>query len=183
MAQCNERCSQVAIEALRIYNGARLRQRIERTLALSDFRPTPVDYPLTYVSARSDGEAVITAQSVQTYGTATQSRVSIAYEFPVTVTYVDARGQSGTARGTIADGVDLLLTLPTNRPYYFAVDVDFRSLLGEIEGTSAQIRGCLLTTVKVLTKCDLIIDACCLRYPSGRTTDDDVCRVLFGTQT
>lgn len=172
---CN--CNRIAVQVLQIFDGARVEQHIDRTLALTNFVPATVVPPLTYTSASFSGIATITSQTITRLNDG-RYRINLIYSFPVTVNYVNANGVRGTAQSTITDGVDIILHLP-GRPYYIEVEADFRSRIGEIDGSIAEIRGCLLTIVKVLVRRDVIIEACDVTYPIATETQDVVCRELF----
>ena len=176
---CRRRCRRVAIRVTRIFDAARVERRINRSVQLSDFSPQPVNAPLTYVSSSLRGNATIMSQTVSPLAGSTKSRVSIDFSFPITVRYTDADGREGTAASVISDNVDLFLTLPVT-DYIFDVDIVFASRIGNINGTEATLRGCLLIIVKVLTECDIAVPVCDFEYPDASLTEDLTCNALFG---
>ena len=178
MSCCNDR-RKIAIRVTRIFDGARRRRRREITLALSDFQPPAPEPPLTYISADFSGAARIPSQSVMAIEGSTRSRISVGFEFPVLVRFVAADGTQGWARSSVTDSIDLMLTLPTC-PYTIETEVAFASRIGTIDGSSADIIGCTLTIVKILTECDVAVPVCCFSYPDAELTEDIACNALFG---
>ncbi len=174
---CN--CNRIAARINRIYDGAKLEEHIDRTLILSDFMPSAVVQPLTYVNSSYGGNATITSQAITQLSDG-RYRVALTYDFPVIVNYTNANGVRGTARSAIANGADILLRLP-NASYFFEVETQFLSRIGEITEAAAEVRGCLLTIIKVIMPTDVVLQACDVMYPNANETDSLVCRALFDT--
>lgn len=169
----------VALRVTRIFNGARIEQTISRTLTLTDFTPPAPTPPLTYINGGFTGEATVNAVSVTAVEGSRRNRVTIDYSIPVTINYTDAGGNFGRASAELSDTADLLLVMPTC-PYSIEVETVFSSRIGRIEGDTAIITGCLLTIIRVLVKCDLVIcDPCGVTYPLATLTEDEACPGFF----
>ena len=175
----NNCCRRVAIRADRIFNGARRERTITRTLALGNFNPPNPAPPLTYVNGGFTGEATVTAVAVTPVAGSTKNRLTVDYSIPVTINYTDAGGNFGRASAVLDDTVDLLLTIPTC-PYRVEVETVFASRIGTIDGNTAVITGCLLTIVRIIVKCDLIVSGVCgVTYPLATLTEESACAGLF----
>lgn len=174
-------CSQMLVQLNRVYNGARIRTPIvDQVLLLSDFS-SGYTLPLTYISAEGEGTATIVTQSVTPLPDG-RRRIVITYNVPVTVVMRDATNLIVTASSFITRTLDVLMTLPS-RPYTFEVAYAFSSRIGTInDDLTATVTGCLLTVLKVLVKCEVIIKPCgCITYPDAVLTEDVDCQAVFNT--
>lgn len=174
-------CSLLLVQVNRVFNGARLTDSIENeTFTLFNFS-SGFTLPLTYIRSEGEGNAIIQTQTVTLLGDG-RSRVAITYLCPVTVFMRDANNLLVTASITIPRSLDIILRLPT-RPFTFEVAYAFLSRIGTVNGDeSVTITGCLLTVVKVLVKCEVLIKPCgCVTFPDAVLTEDLTCQAVFNT--
>ena len=144
----------------------------------SNFVPSAYTPPLTYISARGNGEAVITSLSVSSVDGSGRSRVRLAFSYDVSITYEDAAGVRGTAAARINDEADILITLPDD-PYTLSASVEFASVIGTLPLPQAEMTACRRLNVRVLIPCDVLIcTAGCAPLPGAELTEDSVCREL-----
>lgn len=172
-------CRQIAVRVDRIYNGARREQTVTRTLSLDNLIPPNPAPPLTYLNGGYTGEATVTALSASPIVGSSRNRLTVDYCIPVTIDYTDAGGNFGRASAVLCDTVDLILTMPAC-PYTVEVETVFQSRIGTISGNVAEITGCMLTIIRVMVKCDIIIDnPRYVTYPLATLTEDEACAGLF----
>ncbi len=175
---CRNDCCKIAVRVQRIYNGATLLTRGTFSSEPSNFVPSAYTPPLTYISARGNGEAVITSLSVSSVDGSGRSRVRLAFSYDVSITYEDAAGVRGTAAARINDEADILITLPDD-PYTLSASVEFASVIGTLPLPQAEMTACRRLNVRVLIPCDVLIcTAGCAPLPGAELTEDSVCREL-----
>lgn len=174
----NNCCRRMAVRVNRIFNGARRERTITRTLPIDGFTPENPILPLTYMNAGYTGDATIESIAVSAVAGSRKCRLTVDYSIPVVINYSDAGGNFGRASGRLQDRVDLILTMPTC-PYTVEVETVYASRIGTITDGFAEITGCLITIVRVLVKCDLVISGTGVTYPIARLTDDNACADLF----
>ena len=172
---CNER---MLVQVNRVFNGGRLRMPVQESVTLSGFSPAVFTPPLIYISAAGEGTAAILTQNVTLLNDG-RSRIVITYSVPITVTMRDAANVIVTANATLTRSLDVIMRLP-DRPYTFEVAYAFSSNIGEVTGETAEITGCLLSVLKVLVKCEIIIRPCgCITYPDADLTEEETCMGVF----
>lgn len=174
----SDNCGRIAVRVQRIFNGATLLTRGVFSSELSGFSPAVYTAPLTYVSAVGTGDAEITAFTVTPVAGSSRSRLTLAFSYDVTVSYIDAAGAAGKATARISDAADLLVTVP-DRPYTVSASVDFASAIGTITLPRADITACRRLNVKLLVPCDILICAAGdVKLPEADAVEDAVCRRL-----
>ena len=173
-------CSKMLIQVNRVFNGARIETHTTENISLSDFSPALYTPPLTYISTLGEGVATVLSQTVSPLNDGRQ-RVRITYSVPLTVTMRDAANITVTAQSAAQKSLDVILVLPT-KPYTFEVAVAYMSRIGDVhnDNVTATITGCLLTILKVLIKCEIIICPCgCATYPDAVLTEEVSCNAVF----
>ena len=104
----------VCIQAEKIFDACIKQTQLDGyTLTLTDLSPESPTYPLTFVSARSTAsEATVTNLNIERQADKRCARVQATVSVPVEVLYTDANGVDGSATGTVAIPVDVLLSVP-----------------------------------------------------------------------
>ncbi len=104
----------VCIQAEKIFDACIKQTQMESySLTLTDLDPATPTYPLTFVSARSlTSDATVTGLNIERQADRPCARVQATVTIPVEVLYTDAAGVEGSATGSVAMPVDVLLYVP-----------------------------------------------------------------------
>ncbi len=113
----------VCIQAEKIFDAAIKQSQMETySLTLTDLTPADPTYPLTFVSARStSAEATVTGLNIERQADRPCARVQATVTIPVEVLYTDAAGVEGSATGSVAMPIDVLLYVPAPSIMPFSV--------------------------------------------------------------
>ncbi len=111
----NGLAEKVCIQAEKIFDACIKQSQMESfSLTLTDLTPENPTYPLTFVSARSlAAEATVSNLNIERQADRPCARVQATVTVPVEVLYTDAAGVDGSATGSVAMPVDVLLYVPS----------------------------------------------------------------------
>ncbi len=110
----NGLAEKVCIQAEKIFDACIKQGQMENyALTLTDLTPANPTYPLTFVSARSlSAEATVSGLTIERQADRPCARVQGTVTIPVEVLYTDAAGVDGSATGSVAMPIDVLLYVP-----------------------------------------------------------------------
>ena len=152
----------VCINVRKVYDGCitRFQDRI-LTLALTDLQGTA---PYTYVEARSNGASVISKTVITPLGN-NRNRI----QMDVTQTSVTLQR-------------DIILDLPNDSLSAYSLEAftNIVSTIGEISGSTATIRCCIVQITRVIVNVDILVPSygyC--EYPPCSEYSDEICEGLF----
>ncbi len=178
----NGLCERVCIEVNKVFDGCITRfADITYTATLTGFTEGTVA-PFTFVSARSDGDSVI-SNFIATPVDNRRSRIEMDVTFPITVAYTDANGRAGTATSTITVHRDILLRLPSDSvvPYSVKAITNLASTIGSFTSdTEVNFRACIIQIIKVIVTVDILVPSYgYAEYPSCVEYEGEVCEGLL----
>lgn len=159
---CNGPCEKILIEAVRVFDACLLRdENVNYVLTLEDFTPADPTTPLTFVSATNNGEVTVNSSTIDsTDCRGNFARVTVSLSIPVTVTYTDAAGVTGTATGTVSVTKCAILNVPQGglNPVEIRANANFLSAIGSFTGdTTVSLTACLQTVIKVVGEVDILL--------------------------
>lgn len=178
-------CEKILIEVPRVFDACLLRdENINYVLNLTNFTPANPTYPLTFVSATNNGASTITSTTYDnTDCRGNFSRVTVGITVPVTVSYTDSAGVSGTATGTINITKCAILVVPQDGlvGVSTSVQVNFFSSIGSFTGeTTVSITGCMQVIIKIVATVDVLVPSYgypCI--PMCNECSPSSCNVIF----
>ncbi len=176
----------VCIQAEKIFDAAIKQTQMESyALTLTDLTPENPTYPLTFVSARSiSAEATVTNLNVERQADRPCARVQATVTIPVEVLYTDAAGVDGSATGTVAMPIDVLLYVPS--PSIMPYTVRAVASVAAPEGTydtatqGFTVRLCSTVIIKISMPVEILVPSygyCVI--PPAQEYSQEVCAGFF----
>ncbi|MDR0855643.1 MAG: hypothetical protein LBN25_04655 [Christensenellaceae bacterium] len=170
----------VCIQAERVFDAC-ISQIANENLTLTGLNfPEP---PKTFVSAEVSGPAEVSDVVVTPQPCSACSRVQYTITVPVTVTALDADGNTETATTYVTINRDILLKVPKDAviPTNIDATVYFKAVSGSIlSDTSVQVVCCYTLITKVTAKVDIIVPAYgYAALPACTPYSEDVCSGVF----
>lgn len=169
----------VCINVRKVYDGCitRFQDRV-LTLALMDLQGTA---PYTYVEARSNGASVISNTVITPLGN-NRNRIQMDVTTPLAITYTDATGASYVSQTSVTLQRDIILDLPNDSLSAYSLEAftNIVSTIGEISGSTATIRCCIVQITRVIVNVDILVPSygyC--EYPPCSEYSDEICEGLF----
>lgn len=157
-------CEKILIETTKVFDAC-VCSTTETGIILpvTDFTPADPALPLTYVSAENTTNTVPTISDLVIDRLDTcpnYANVSFTISIPVTVTYRDANGATGTGNSTITVQKSALLFVP--QPAITPVNVTamatFSSRIGSFTSPNVfTVTGCIQIIVKVTSVVDVLV--------------------------
>ena len=182
-------CERVCIDVKRIYDGCVFRDPSDNfEISLSDFTPGGTVPPYTFTQVRSNGEPVALGGLTVSAGTDERMRVTYTATIPVTVAFTDSAGVSGTAKGAVSIGRDVLLKIPDD-PFVPYVIEAAANLLGNIgsftQNDAVRVTACVVLVTRVVVRDEILVPSygkC--EYPQCREfSEAGICPGLNGVPT
>ncbi len=176
----------VCIQAEKIFD-AGIKQTQMETYSLTLTDPTPADptYPLTFVSARSiTAEATVSNLNIERQADRPCARVQATVTIPVEVLYTDAAGVEGSATGSVAMPVDVLLYVPAPSimPYTVRAVASVAAPEGTFDTTTNgfTVRLCSTIIIKISMPVEILVPSygyCVI--PPAQEYSQEVCAGFF----
>lgn len=178
-------CERVCIQVKKVFDACLNQITLSNLEVLAtDFDPPAPVEPLTYVSAVSNGPAVISNLSVIRLDDQPNfARVSCSITMPIKINYIDANSVPGTATSTITLNEDVLLYVPQTSviPYSVEVFANGISNIGSYIGNDVfQITICIYVILKIVAEVDLLVPSygyCPI--PPCTPFDESECNAFF----
>lgn len=137
-------------------------QGVNVTVDPNTYNPENPTFPLTFVGCASTGEQATTSNLTITRfdDRPNFARVSVDVNIPITITYTDAGGVTGTASGTLTVSEDVVMSIPQASIIPFTVEA-FGSAIcsdGEFVGNNVfRISACVTVILRVVAEVQLLI--------------------------
>ncbi len=184
----NGLCERICIQVKKVFDACMMQAQLENySLTLTDFNPANPTTPLTFVSGNSLGSSATVSDLIITRfdDRPNFARVQANINIPVTITYTDALGIPGSAKGTITVHQDVILYVP--QPSLTPIDVvAFGSAVipnGTYDTTTGgfTINACVTIVLKVVADVDVLVPSYgyCPMPPCTPFNNDDVCPGVF----
>ncbi len=182
----NGLAEKVCIQAEKIFDACIKQTQMESyALTLTDLTPANPTYPLTFVSARSlTAEATVTGLNVERQADRPCARVQAIVTIPVEVLYTDAAGVEGSATGSVAMPIDVLLYVPS--PSIMPFTVRAVASVAAPEGTfdpatnGFTVRLCSTVIIKISMPVEILVPSygyCVI--PPAQEYSQEVCAGFF----
>jgi len=179
-------CEKVAIEAKKVFDACMKQiQETNVVVTVTDYVPANPALPLTFVSATcSSGTVPITNLSINRFeDRPCFARVTGEVNLPITITYTDANGVSGTATANITVDEDVVLYVPQPSVVPFTVEA-FATCMG-VDGdytgeNEFTLDACITLILKVVCPVDILVPSYgYAKIPPCQEFTQDVCTGFF----
>lgn len=181
----NGLCEKACIQVDKVLDAAmRQIQETNVQVTVTNQNPANPTTPLTFVSAVTNGDTVITNLTIDRLDDKPNfARVSFDAVVPILVTYTDANGITGTGESTITIPNDIVLFIPQPSivPYRVEVFGAMSSPMGTyVGGTTFSISACVTLITRVLAKTEILVPSYgyCTPPPAQEFTQD-ICSGVF----
>lgn len=180
----NGLCEKVCIQAEKIFDAGIIQTRLENySVALTD-PPDTSTYPLTFISARSTGAAVVSNVTVDRQNESCNARVQATVTIPMEIVYVDNNGKDGKATGEVTLTEDVIMYVPPASVMPFSVTAVASCVSPEgtfnAETNSFVISACITCILKVSMQVELLVPSygyCAI--PPAQEYSHEVCTGFF----
>ena len=178
-------CEKACIQVDKVLDAA-MRQIQESNVQVTLTNQTPANpvTPLTFVSAVTDGDTVISNLVVERLTDKPNfARVSYDAIVPILVTYTDANGVTGTGTSSITIPNDIILFIPQPSivPYRIEVFGVTSSPIGTyVSGSTFSISACVTLITRVLVRSEICVPSygyC--NPPPAQEFSQEVCSGVF----
>ncbi len=155
-------CEKACIQVDKVLDaGMRQIQETNVQVTLTNQNPASPTTPLTFVSAVTNGDTVISNLNVERLTDKPNfARVSFDATVPIIVTYTDANGVTGTGTSTITIPNDVIMFIPQPSivPYRIEVFGAMSSPMGVyVSGSTFSISACVTLITRVLVKSEILV--------------------------
>lgn len=179
-------CEKVAIEAKKVFDAC-MKQIQENNVVVTatDFTPADPAQPLTFVSAMcTSGTVPISNLTINRFeDRPCFARVTGEVNIPITITYTDANGVTGTATANITVDEDVVLYVPQPSVVPFTVEA-FATCMG-VDGdytgnNEFTLDACITLILKVVCPVDILVPSYgYAKIPPCQEFTQDVCSGFF----
>ncbi len=181
----NGLCEKVCIQAEKIFDAGIIQTRLENyTAAVESFVPANPTYPLTFVSARSVGNAVVSNVNVERQAEGCCARVQATVTVPIEIVYTDANGAEGVATSAVVLNEDVLMYVPpvSVMPFTVTSVASCVSPEGSFDPASGTftLSACITCILKVAMQVELLVPSygyCAI--PPAQEYSQEVCTGFF----
>ncbi len=179
-------CEKTCIQAEKVFDACMSQSSMsDLQLTVTDVTPTDLTAPYKFVSAKSSSTAAqITDLTVTDIPEdSCYARVTCNVQIPVTVTFTDANGKTGTGIATVTVPKDVILhvSTPSVIPYSIQATVGFVASQGSYTADDQfTVTGCATVILKVTMPVDLLVPSYGYCYiPPCREYTQQVCEGVF----
>ena len=137
-------------------------QGVNVTVDSTSYNPENPTFPLTFVGCQSTGEQATTSNLTITRfdDRPNFARVTVDVNIPITITYTDASGITGTASGVLTVTEDVIMSIPQASIIPFRIEA-FGSAIcsdGEYIGDNTfQITTCTTVILRVVAQVQILV--------------------------
>ena len=179
-------CEKTCVQVEKVFDACMSQSSLtDLQLNLTDVTPTDLTAPYKFVSAKSTSTtAQITDLSVSEIPEdSCYARVTCNVQIPVSVTFTDANGKTGTANTTVTVPKDVILhvSAPSVIPYSIQATVGFAAMQGSYTADNQfTVTGCTTVILKVTMPVDLLVPSYGYCYiPPCREYTQQACEGVF----
>lgn len=179
-------CEKTCVQVEKVFDACMSQSSLtDLQLNLTDVTPTDLTAPYKFVSAKSTSTtAQITDLSVSEIPEdSCYARVTCNVQIPVSVTFIDANGKTGTANATVTVPKDVILhvSAPSVIPYSIQATVGFAAMQGSYTADNQfTVTGCTTVILKVTMPVDLLVPSYGYCYiPPCREYTQQACEGVF----
>jgi len=173
-------CEKACIETKKLLDACMKKSQEQTEIKLTNLMPYNPAYPLTFLDAKTEGEAAYADLIVERLADKPNfARVSAMVDIPVSVAYTDANGVEGMGEGHITEPIDVVLFIPqpSVMPYRIEIFGAENGAVGNfIHNNVLKITCCVTIITKVVVTADILVPAygyC--QIPSCREFSVQVC--------
>ncbi len=155
-------CERACIQTNKVLDAC-MKQLQESNLqvALSDLTPANPTLPLTFVSAVTQPGTTISDLVVERLiDKPNFARVSGNVNIPMTITYTDANGISGSGNTTISVPVDVILFVPQPSVVPYTIEAFGATSVpagAYVSGTTFSITACITIIIRVIVRAEILV--------------------------
>lgn len=189
ITDCTDNTKNICVQVKRVFDACRKQLSLtDQTVIVNNVSPAAPVLPLTYVGAKSSSaRATLSGVTVTPLECGTTARYKGDAIIPLTVTYRDSAGVTGTGTSSLTVPFDIALTLPQNSimPYSVEAVVSAQSSIGtytgsDVGGYNFVIDCCVLLIIKVVMEAEILIPAYGYAViPECSDFGDRVCDLFF----
>lgn len=157
-------CEKILIETTKVFDACVCSTTESGiVLQLTDFSPANPVLPLTYISAENTANSTPTIENLVIDRLDTcpnYANVSFSLSIPITVTYRDANGETGTAISsiTVQKSAILFVPQPAMTPVNISATANFSSQIGTFTSPNIfTVTGCVQIIIKVISTVDVLV--------------------------
>lgn len=178
-------CEKVCIQVPKVFDACIKQETLTgQNVTLTSTTPTPVQTPLTFVSARSTtSTGEITNLVLTPLGDQGATRIQADVNIPITVLFTDANKVTGTGTATLTVNRDLVLNIPQAAviPYRIEAVVNAVSTVGTwVQDTTFNLTFCVTIIIKIVTDVELLVPTYGYCYiPPCQDFQQEVCDGFF----
>ncbi len=179
-------CEKTCVQVEKVFDACMSQSSLtDLQLNLTDVTPTDLTAPYKFVSAKSTSTtAQITDLSVSEIPEdSCYARVTCNVQIPVSVTFTDANGKTGTANATVTVPKDVILhvSAPSVIPYSIQATVGFDAMQGSYTADNQfTVTGCTTVILKVTMPVDILVPSYGYCYiPPCREYTQQACEGVF----
>lgn len=136
-------------------------QETNLQVTLQNLTPANPTFPLTFVSATTNGDATITNLIVERLQDKPNfARVSGVVNIPVIVTYADANGVTGSGTTTLTVPADVILFVPQPSIVPFRIEAFGVSSSPQgqyVSGSTFNITACITVILRVVVEAEILV--------------------------
>lgn len=179
-------CERVCIQTNKVFDSCRKQiQETGLSITLTDITPAGLVEPFTFVSSEPNGNAFITNLVVDRFPDRPNfARVTGTINVPLTVTFTDANGVTGTGNTTLTFNQDVILFVPQPSIVPFTIDVFAGVAIpdGTYSGNNTfVVDACVQIILRVVVNTNILVPSYgyCPIPPCQEFSSSDVCPGFF----
>jgi len=179
-------CERVCIQTNKVFDSCRKQiQETGLSITLTDITPAGLVEPFTFVSTEPNGNAFITNLVVDRFPDRPNfARVTGTVNVPLTVTFTDANGTTGTGNTTLTFNQDVILFVPQPSIVPFTIDVFAGVAIpdGTYTGNNTfVVDACVQIILRVVVNTNILVPSYgyCPIPPCQEFSSSDVCPGFF----
>ena len=179
-------CERVCIQTNKVFDSCRKQiQETGLSITLTDITPAGLVEPFTFVSSEPNGNAFITNLVVDRFPDRPNfARVTGTINVPLTVTFTDANGVTGTGNTTLTFNQDVILFVPQPSIVPFTIDVFAGVAIpdGTYSGNNIfVVDACIQIILRVVVNTNILVPSYgyCPIPPCQEFSSSDICPGFF----
>lgn len=179
-------CERVCIQTNKVFDSCRKQiQETGLSITLTDITPAGLVEPFNFVSTEPNGNAFITNLVVDRFPDRHNfARVTGTVNVPLTVTFTDANGTTGTGNTTLTFNQDVILFVPQPSIVPFTIDVFAGVAIpdGTYTGNNTfVVDACIQIILRVVVNTNILVPSYgyCPIPPCQEFSSSDVCPGFF----
>ncbi len=189
ITDCADNTKKICVQVKRVFDACRKQLSLtDRSITVTNLSSAEPALPLTYVGAKSSSpKATLSNVEVIPLECGNTARYKGSAVVPLSVTYKDAGGTSGSGVSSLTIPFDIALSLPQSSimPYTVEAVVSAQSTIGSYAGSSESgynfvIDCCVLLVIKIVMEAEILIPSYGYAViPECNDFGDRVCDLFF----